>query len=106
MLLGPFRSSSPSLSGLLWKMPWRMSKTRKMRQRLRLKAVDDVISTVRASGMDVHALHDALALPAEHAMPPKDKYTVFSRTSTGYRKGIHKVPHFTKITSRTNPAGF
>lgn len=39
-------------------------------------------------------------------MPPKDKYTTFSRTDVGYRKGMHKVPHFTKLTSRTNPKGF
>ncbi|GAA6051860.1 hypothetical protein JCM3770_005502 [Rhodotorula araucariae] len=105
-MLGPFRASSPSMVGLLWKMPWRLSKTRKMRQRLRLKAVDDVISTVRSSGVQTHSLNDALALPAEDAMPPKDKYTTFSRKDVGYRKGIHKSPHFTKVTSRTNPAGF
>lgn len=39
-------------------------------------------------------------------MPAKDKYTIFSRTDVGYRKGMHKTPHFTKITSRTNPKGF
>ena len=33
-----------------------MSKTRKMRQRLRLKAVDDVISTLRASGVQTQSL--------------------------------------------------
>jgi hypothetical protein len=38
------------------KMPWRMSKTRKMRQRLRLKAVDDVISTLRATGVQTQSL--------------------------------------------------
>lgn len=61
-------------------------------------------------------------------MPAKDKYFVFAKRAKGYRKGIHKVsaallvlsdcaketdelivvcrPHFTKITSRTNPKGF
>lgn len=33
-----------------------MSKTRKMRARLRLKAVDDVIATVEASGVQTHSL--------------------------------------------------
>ena len=37
-------------------MPWRLSKTRKMRQRLRLKAVDDVLATVEASGVQTHSL--------------------------------------------------
>ncbi|POY74344.1 hypothetical protein BMF94_2538 [Rhodotorula taiwanensis] len=104
--LGPFRASAPANVGLLWKMPWRMSKTRKMRQRLRLKAVDNVLDTLRASGPQTCSLAAALELPTEAEMPAKDKYTVFSRTDVGYRKGMHKTPHFTKITSRTNPKGF
>jgi hypothetical protein len=55
-------------------------------------------------------------------MPAKDKYTVFSRHDRGYRKGIHKVPKFTRVrprrllldfysywtqlTLRVNPKGF
>ncbi len=30
-------------------------------------------------------------------MPPRDKYTVFSRHAKGYRKGIHKVPKWTRV---------
>jgi hypothetical protein len=30
-------------------------------------------------------------------MPAKDKYTVFSRHDRGYRKGIHKVPKWTRV---------
>lgn len=48
----------------------------------------------------------ALALPTEAEMLAKDKYTTFSRTDPGYRKGLHKVPHWTRITSRENPRGF
>lgn len=40
----------------------------------------------------------ALQLPKEHEMDPKDKYTVFSATSRGYRKGIHKVPKWTRVS--------
>lgn len=32
-------------------------------------------------------------------MPPKDKYTVFSPHAVGYRKGIHKVPKWTRVRS-------
>lgn len=39
----------------------------------------------------------AMLLPKEHEMVPKDKYTVFSSTSRGYRKGIHKVPKWTRV---------
>jgi hypothetical protein len=40
----------------------------------------------------------ALELPKEHEMPAKDKYTVFTRHAKGYRKGIHKVPKFTRVS--------
>jgi len=30
-------------------------------------------------------------------MAPKDKYTAFNRTSVGFRKGVHKVPKFTRV---------
>lgn len=58
-------------------------------------------------------------------MHPRDKYTVFSPHAKGYRKGIHKVPKWTRVRSvlpsldelpilnpclqltlRTNPKGF
>lgn len=32
-------------------------------------------------------------------MEARDKYTVFSPTSPGYRKGIHKVPKWTRVGS-------
>ncbi|KAL8284300.1 hypothetical protein RQP46_005049 [Phenoliferia psychrophenolica] len=101
-----FKPSQSVLVGLLWKTPWRMSKTRKMRARLRLKAVDDVIATLDQSGVTCTALTKALALKTEPEMVAKDKYTTFSRTDPDYRKGLHKVPHWTRITSRENPRGF
>lgn len=30
-------------------------------------------------------------------MPAKDKYTIFNAHSRGYRKGMHKVPKFTRV---------
>ena len=41
--------------------------------------------------------NQALELPKEHEMPAKDKYTVFSPHAKGYRKGIHKVPKWTRV---------
>ncbi|TFK55257.1 60s ribosomal protein l31 [Heliocybe sulcata] len=105
-MFGAFRPSQPSLGGLLWKVPWRLSRTRKANQRDRLKKVDSVIEAVRASGVECKALTEALQLPKEHEMPAKDKYTAFSPHSRNYRKGIHKVPKFTRITQRVNPKGF
>ncbi|GAA6025329.1 hypothetical protein JCM11491_000393 [Sporobolomyces phaffii] len=109
-MFGAFRQSPIASVGLLWKMPYRLSKTRKFRQRLRLKSVDQVIATLASTSPrscpPTASLVEALALPSEREMPPRDKYTTFSRKETGYRKGIHKVPQWTKITSRTNPHGF
>jgi len=105
-MFGPFHASRVSLGGLLWKTPWKMSRTRKANQRARLKKVDTVIETVRASGVQCASLTKCLELPKEHEMPAKDKYTIFSPHARGYRKGIHKVPKFTRLTLRTNPKGF
>ncbi|EPQ58720.1 hypothetical protein GLOTRDRAFT_36042 [Gloeophyllum trabeum ATCC 11539] len=99
-MFGAFRASPVSQGGLLWKVPWRLSRTRKANQRDRLKKVDSVIEAVRASGVQCNALTEALQLPKEHEMAPRDKYTVFSPHSRGYRKGIHKVPKFTRVRLR------
>ncbi|GAA5910205.1 mitochondrial 54S ribosomal protein mL60 MRPL31 [Sporobolomyces salmoneus] len=106
-MFGAFRQSPITSVGLLWKMPYRLSKTRKFRQRLRLKSVDSVLSLLSSSSpLPTASLVKALSLPSEEEMRPKDKYTTFSRKEKGYRKGIHKVPQWTKVTSRTNPQGF
>lgn len=83
-----------------------MSATRKANVRKRLKAVDEVIRVVAESGVKCKALDEALALPTESQMTPRDKYTVFSRSAPGHRKSVHKVPKFTKLTIRTSPKGF
>ncbi|KAF8212456.1 mitochondrial 54S ribosomal protein YmL31 [Mycena galopus ATCC 62051] len=105
-MFGAFRASHVNQGGLLWKTPWKLSPTRKANVRSRLKKVDSVIEAVRASGIQCHSLDRALELPKEHEMPAKDKYTVFTPHAVGYRKGIHKVPKWTRITQRTNPKGF
>ncbi|PCH38336.1 mitochondrial ribosomal protein L31 [Wolfiporia cocos MD-104 SS10] len=105
-MFGAFRQTQTVLGGLVWKTPWKLSPTRKANARKRLKNVDAVIEAVRASGVECGALTKALALPKEHEMSPRDKYTVFTRHARGYRKGIHKVPKWTRLTLRTNPTGF
>ncbi|KAG4304957.1 hypothetical protein PORY_001632 [Pneumocystis oryctolagi] len=78
------------------KMPWRLSRTRKLRQRRRLRKVDLVISTLHNSlskaGLTCHALERHVReITPEAKMLPKDKYTVFSKKEKKYRKGIHFV---------------
>ncbi|ORY91265.1 mitochondrial ribosomal protein L31-domain-containing protein [Syncephalastrum racemosum] len=105
-MFGAFRPTLVAQGGLLWKNPFRMSATRKANVRKRLREVDQVIATLADSGVQCKALDQAKALPKEAEMHPRDKYTVFSGTSRGLRKSLHKVPKFTKKTQRTSPEGF
>lgn len=89
-----------------------MSQNRKFRQRTRLAAVDNVISTLQSAlgstGQQCKALERAKeeVIP-EHEMQSKDKYTLFSRSAKGYRKGVHFVPKFTRVSlPRQGPKGF
>lgn len=44
--------------------------------------------------------------PKENEMAAKDKYTVFNKHARGYRKGVHFVPKWTKLSLRHNPENF
>ena len=95
-MFGPFRITNPLSGGLLWKIPWRLSKFQKRRHRMRLRAVDNVVATVDAAlakkGETLEALERWKAeMPTEAEMLPKDKYTVFDRKAKRYRKGIHRT---------------
>ncbi|CCE64061.1 hypothetical protein TPHA_0G02250 [Tetrapisispora phaffii CBS 4417] len=131
-MFGAFKPTNSLLGGLLWKNPWRMSRPQKQRLRNRLKAVDKNISeltlglhlkTCESKGISyqeglkmktlfepnnrlLQSLNDSSIFPKEHEMSPKDKYTVFNKKSPGYRKSVHKVPKWTKLSLRTNPEGF
>lgn len=83
-----------------------MSSARKQRVKMRLKAVDEVISTLQQSQIRCSALDRALLLPKESDMLPKDKFTTFSRNDPKFRKSVHKVPKFTRKTIRINPVGY
>lgn len=80
-----------------------MSPTRKRRHRQRLRNVDEVMATI-AEGMEqtnqtCRALDRALSTwRNESEMPARDKYWVFSKKDreSGYRKGAHKVPKWTR----------
>jgi Mitochondrial ribosomal protein L31 len=93
---GPFRISSPLSGGLLWKIPWRLSKHQKRRQRMRLRAVDSIVETLDKAlgkkGLVLASLEKWKAeMPTEAEMLPRDKYTIFDRKEKRYRKGIHSM---------------
>lgn len=63
---------------------------------------------------DVAAEHGTIKLierwkaemPTEAEMLPRDKYTMFDKKVRGYRKGVHKLPKWTRVSQRLNPPGF
>lgn len=131
-MFGPFKSSGTLLGGLLWKIPWRMSSHQKQRVRDRLKNVDEVVKQINlglhierceAKGLTyekalempkmykprsafLRLLNKSSVFPKEGQMSSKDKYTVFNRKANGYRKSVHKVPKWTKLSLRKNPDFF
>ncbi|KAI9291475.1 hypothetical protein K502DRAFT_296879 [Neoconidiobolus thromboides FSU 785] len=106
-MFGAFRASSVSLGGLLWKVPWRMSASRKANVRKRLKQVDEVVEQLNQSGFTCRRLEEFNKLPKENEMTPREKYTVFSKSAKGHRKALHKVPKYTKTPHpRVSPPGF
>lgn len=95
-MFGPFRATNPLSGGLLWKIPWRLSRFQKRRHRLRLRAVDSVVATLDAAlakkGQTLEAIERWKAeMPIEEEMLPRDKYTMFDRKEKKYRKGIHSM---------------
>ncbi|KAI4250534.1 MAG: hypothetical protein L6R40_000134 [Gallowayella cf. fulva] len=110
-MFGPFRATSPLSGGLLWKIPFRLSPHQKARQRKRLRCVDNVIAVVdtalKKQGSSLKEMERwKTEMPREEEMRPKDKYTVFDRKEKRYRKGIHKIPKWTRVSQRLNPPGF
>ncbi|KAI6376564.1 hypothetical protein MCOR25_002774 [Pyricularia grisea] len=110
-MFGPFRITNVLNGGLLWKTPWRLSRFQKLRQRRRLRAVDDVVATLdRALAKKGETLKSLERwkeeMPTEAEMAPRDKYTIFARYEKKYRKGIHKLPKWTRVSQRVNPPGF
>src|ERR1700759_3386571 len=85
---------SPQLTNLPRKIPWRISRHQKARQRARLRHVDKVVSIVDQAlskkGLSTTAtVRWKTEMPTELEMRRKDKYTMFARYAKSYRKGIH-----------------
>lgn len=92
----PSQARSTRLMPTYRKTPWRLSRFQKLRQRRRLRAVDNVVATVESAllktGVTVKSLERWKAeMPTEAEMLPKDKYTMFDRKEKRYRKGIHSM---------------
>lgn len=98
-MFGAFRFTNPLRGGLLWKIPYRLSKFQKRRHRERLRHVDGVVATLDKAlakqGKTLPSLERWKAeMPTEEEMLPKDKYTMFDRKAKRYRKGVHSTFFF------------
>lgn len=113
-MFGAFRSSLTAYGGYLWKRAPRLSPPQKQRLRMRMKQVDHNIEALYQSlkpaqgELTGYKKIDYLkfVLPKEHEMTPRDKYTTFDKKVKGYRKSVHLVPKWTKISFRENPKYF
>ncbi|KAL2064354.1 hypothetical protein VTL71DRAFT_4848 [Oculimacula yallundae] len=110
-MFGAFRPTNSLCSGLLWKIPWRLSKFQKARQRKRLRAVDTVVAVVDRALANAGTTMKSVErwkdeMPIEQEMVPKDKYTIFDRKEKKYRKSIRKLPKWTRVSQRVNPPGY
>ncbi|SCU77867.1 LAFA_0A03752g1_1 [Lachancea sp. 'fantastica'] len=131
-MFGPFKSSNTLLGGLLWKIPSTMSRPQKQRQRHRLQDVDNVLQNLKlglhavrsmAKGASyetavssskllkprvkqLRVLNKNSLFPPEKQMSYRDKYTYFNKQAKQYRKGMHMLPKWTKVSQRRNPRFF
>jgi hypothetical protein len=61
---------------------------------------------VRATGTTKLLERWKAEMPTEAEMLPRDKYSMFDKKVRGYRKGVHKLPKWTRVSQRLNPPGF
>ena len=64
------------------------------------------IDEARRTGTIKLIEHWKAQMPTEGEMLAKDKYSMFDRKAKGYRKGVHKLPKWTRVSQRLNPPGF
>ncbi|CAI5137935.1 ANL_HP_G0117860.mRNA.1.CDS.1 [Saccharomyces cerevisiae] len=130
-MFGPFKL----IKALRWVATWKIHAripTSKTRQRERLRNVDQVIKQLtlglhvqrcqdkgltyqeameskkkyKPRSKSLRLLNKPSVFPKENQMSSKDKYWTFDKKAVGYRKGIHKVPKWTKISIRKAPKVF
>ncbi|RCK66732.1 54S ribosomal protein L31, mitochondrial [Candida viswanathii] len=106
------------LGGYLWKYNSRISAGQKASMRSRMKQVDENIKNIyegllAAQGKTPGELTGAKRIdylqfefPKESEMTPRDKYTTFNRHWKNYRKPVHRVPKWTKLSFREDPKYF
>lgn len=126
---GAFKPSSPLLVGhfRFANKRFNLTQGQKRRVRNRLREVDSVLDTLLQSNVPFKSQQEAISIPREPMLSPKEKYYVFSRDPKRHMKPITQgllkcyyliidsllshllilnrciVPHFTKAP---HPRGF
>ncbi|KAL6452510.1 MRPL31 54S ribosomal protein L31 [Candida maltosa Xu316] len=110
--------SSVRSGGYLWKFRPVISTSQKASLKSRMRQVDDNIKTIYEGLIQVQGKNKGestgykkidylqFEFPKEHQMSSRDKFTTFNKNWKGYRKPIHRVPKWTKISFRENPKYF
>lgn len=69
--------------------------------------IENLYQGLKSQGLQLELVNKLkFEFAKESEMLPKDKYTVFNKTSRGYRKSVHLVPKWTKKSFRSNPEHF
>lgn len=113
----------PSLvrsGGYVWKFTPHITSTQRVNLRKRSEQVDANIDQIYRGLIQLQEGdkkmgdrtgypkidHLKFDMPRFNEMSSRDKYTTFSKHSRDYRKPIHRVPKWTKLSFRENPKHF
>ncbi|KAI5963310.1 uncharacterized protein KGF55_003102 [Candida pseudojiufengensis] len=119
----------PSLvrtGGYVWKFTPHITSTQRANLKKRMLQVDENIEQIyqglkKSSNIETQDEHKnkknlktgfdkidylKFEFPKFNQMSSRDKYTTFSRHSRDYRKPIHRVPKWTKLSFREDPKHF
>jgi hypothetical protein len=95
-LLGGICETARSYGGLVWKMPYKLSETRKANVRKRLSMVETNINELKKSGIYVKVLDRLLLEPRYSMLKPRDRYTYWAKNIQG-RKPVQFHSKYTKV---------
>ncbi|CAI5756700.1 unnamed protein product [Candida verbasci] len=98
-----------SLGGYVWKFNPRITETQKQSMRKRMKTIDSNIENITMALSNSN--HSKIQFwkneyPKSSEMDSRDKYTTFNPHYKDYRKPVHRVPKWTKLSFRSNPKHF
>ena len=104
--------------GYVWKYNKKNFNSTKTKLRSRMKQVDENIENIYKGLLQIQGKSNGeltgiekvdylkFQFPKENEMIARDKYTTFNKNWKDYRKPVHRVPKWTKLSFRENPKYF